>query len=55
MVNPELLCGNPEWVYFTECADLILDEFPVPALIPPSSGPLALQDIVRELQPIDYY
>jgi hypothetical protein len=52
MVNPELLRGNPEWVYFAERTDSILEEFPVPVLIPPMSGSLALQDIVRELQHI---
>jgi hypothetical protein len=52
MVNPELLRSNPEWVYFAERADSILDAFSVPASIPPTSGPPALQDIVREPQPI---
>jgi hypothetical protein len=45
MVNPELLCSSPEWVYFAECANSILDQFPVPASIPLTSGLPALQDI----------
>jgi hypothetical protein len=51
MVNSKLLHGNSEWSYFAECADSILDEFPVAATIPPTAGSPALQDVVREPRP----